>query len=385
MRHIVALALFATLAWAAHDAAEKAWETVRSKEGEFAVELPGKLNINYERTRKTAGGSVKRVVHGCKIDGVSYIAYRAFLPTAVVKEKEDEALDAERDGLAREHKGKVTSEKRLSGDRPGRDFTIRGKPTKGTGNVTVRAREYLAGDSVYVVSVVSAPDKELPEDAGRFLDSLVIGNVRVAGSAAPGPKVVSIPPWGEVFDPGKDSEVTGDKSRVRIKIHGKRKGGQTMKFTPRVMRAVEGDFTITVKVIGEFRPGGKSTNPRSIPFNGAGVLVWSDPENYIRLERAAANRDGKTSTYANFEKFEGAALKDAHNELMKAGDCWVRLERKGNTILGSVSADGTTWKQLKPYETTWPAKLKVGVAAVSSSGLPFSVTFEELEFESTKE
>ena len=73
------------------------------------------------------------------------------------------------------------------------------------------------------------------------------------------------------------------------------------------MREVEGDFVITVKVVGEFRPGGKSTNPKTVPFNGAGILVWSDPDNYIRLERAAVNRRGKINTYVNFEEFEGGS------------------------------------------------------------------------------
>ena len=63
-----------------------------------------------------------------------------------------------------------------------------------------------------------------------------------------------------------------------------------------VMRDVEGDFVVTVKVTGEFKPGGKSTNPKSVPFNGAGIMIWSDADNFIQLQRAAVNRGGKIST-----------------------------------------------------------------------------------------
>jgi regulation of enolase protein 1 (concanavalin A-like superfamily) len=189
-----------------------------------------------------------------------------------------------------------------------------------------------------------------------------------------------MPPWGEAVDPRKDCEITGDKDRVRIKLFGARQGPQTILNTPRVMQEVEGDFVLTVKVVGEFRPGEKSTNPRSVSFNGAGVLVWSDPNHYIRLERAAVNRRGAISTYVNFEQFEGGpSASAAHNAGMKEGDCWVRMERKGNLIHGSISFDRAAWIQLKPMQTAWPTKVMVGVSATSSSNLPFSVVFEEFE------
>jgi regulation of enolase protein 1 (concanavalin A-like superfamily) len=368
------------LTWA-QASAQDAWETVRSKLGEFTIELPTKPDINQSRVRDGVGGKVRTVLFGCKIDAGTYIAYKVILPTAIVKGTENAELDAERDGLAKEWNGKVIAERQISaGDNVGRDFTVRGKPEKDEGVLTVRVRAYLSDKSVYLMAVVSPPDKELPDDSGRFLGSLVIGTKRAEGSPAPEPKGVPMPPWGEAIDPQKDSEIAGDKDRVNIKILGTRKGPQAILDTPRVMREVEGDFVITVKVVGEFKAGGESVNPKVVPFNGAGILVWSDPDNYIRLERAAVSRKGKINTYVNFEEFEGGARNASHNEKMEGGDCWVRMERKGSRIHGGISFDGTTWKDLKPIQTVWPAKLKVGVSATSSSNQPFSAAFEEFQF-----
>jgi regulation of enolase protein 1 (concanavalin A-like superfamily) len=387
MLRTFALASAVTLALTGSPAsAQDAWETVRSQVGQFTVELPSKPTINQTRVRKGAGRNVQTVLLGCKTDAGAYIAYKVILPTAIAKGTENEELDAERDGLAKEWNGTVTSERRIrAGEKIGRDFTVRGKPDKAEGVLTIRVREYLSEKSVYLVAVVSLPNRELPDDTGRFLGSLIIGTKRAEGSPAAEPKGVAMPPWGEAIDPKKDSEITGDKDRVRIKIFGTRQGAQAILDTPRVMREVEGDFVITVKVVGDFRAAGKSVNPRVVPFNGAGILVWSDPDNYIRLERAAVNRKGKVSTYVNFEEFEGAARGASHNEGMMGGNCWLRMERKGSRIHGSISFDGTTWKELKPIQTVWPAKLKVGVSATSSSDQPFEVAFEEFQFKGKTE
>jgi regulation of enolase protein 1 (concanavalin A-like superfamily) len=376
----LASAVTLALSWT-YAPAEEAWQTVRSKAGQFTIELPVKPTINQTRDRKAAGGRERSILLGCTTDSGAYIAYKIILPTAIVKGTEDQELDAERDALVKEWRGKLLAERRIrAGEKVGRDFTVRGRPEKGAGVLTLRVREYLAGRAVYLMAVASLPNRELPDDAGRFLGSLVIGTQRAEGSPGAEPKGVPLPPWGEAIDPKKDSEVKGDKTRVEMKLLGRRKGPASSLDTPRVMREVEGDFVISVKVVGDFRPGGRSTNPGTVPFDGAGILVWSDRDNYIRLERAAINRRGKIYTYVNFEVFEGGTRAGNHNERMQGGDCWVRMERKGSRIHGSISFDGKTWKDLKPMQTVWPAKLKVGVAATSSSSLPFKVVFEEYQF-----
>jgi regulation of enolase protein 1 (concanavalin A-like superfamily) len=386
MLRIFSLALVVALAsFAAPASARDTWETVTSKEGLFTVDMPGKPTINQSRVRKGVGGDVKTILIGCNTDAGAYFAYKVILPTSIVKGTEDAELDAERDAMAKEWKGKVIAEKKIrAAEKVGRDFTLRGKPDKGEGTLTIRVREYLYGNSVFLIAVISAPNRELPDDTGRFLGSLALGEAKVRAQGTPGvePKGVAMPGWGLAIDPDKDCQITDLMKKLRITVPGTRHDlvGNTGRMNaPRVMREVEGDFVITTKVVGEFRPGGKSTNPKGVPFNGAGILVWSDADNFIRLERAAVARPGKLNTYVSFEEFEGGTNGASHSEVMKGGDCWVRMERKGSRIHGSISFDGKTWKQLRPIDTVWPTTLKIGVTAVNSSSLPFEVTFEEFE------
>jgi len=80
-----------------------------------------------------------------------------------------------------------------------------------------------------------------------------------------------------------------------------------------------------------------------------------------------------------FEEWEGGYAGAVHNELFKEGDGYLRLERKGSRILGAISSDGAIWKQLKPIDTVWPSKLRVGLMAISTSSDPFSVKFEQFD------
>ena len=247
-------------------------------------------------------------------------------------------------------------------------------------------REYLVGNSVYVVAVISIPNRELPIDTGRYLGSLEIGagRLRAAGTPAVEPKGTELTGWGLAIDPDKDCQFQAEVDKLTVKVPGTRhdlhpESGRLN--APRVMREVEGDFAVRVKVVGEFKPNGKSTNPTGIPYNGAGILVWSDPDNYIRLERAAVLRGDKVGTYVAFEEREGGTRGAFHNEVSAGGDCYLRLERKGSRISGAISFDNVNWKQLKPIDTVWPTKLKLGLAAVNVNSEPFTITFEGFKLE----
>jgi regulation of enolase protein 1 (concanavalin A-like superfamily) len=187
--------------------------------------------------------------------------------------------------------------------------------------------------------------------------------------------------WGDLIDPDNDCKVQDQGGALLVEIPGTLHdlNADIDKFNaPRVVREVTGDFSVTVKVAGQFQPGPQSTKPRTFPYNGVGIFVWQDSDNYIFLGRAAMLRNNnKVSAMAAFEEREWGARAAVNNRGIDTGDVFLRLERRGNRILGYTSKDGASWTRLDPMETTYPGTLKVGLYAVNTSSSPLAVRFEQ--------
>jgi regulation of enolase protein 1 (concanavalin A-like superfamily) len=381
MTSLVALCLALTLGYSDEEPKKVPWETVTPKDGGFTVEMPKKPSYTRSQTRNGPDGRIRILITGCETAAGTYIAYKFEFPTPFVKGAEEDQLTAERDGFAEEWKGKVISEKKVRWEgNPGRDFTIRGKPEDDEGTLTLRVRMFVVGKSIYALMVVSKANRELPKDAGRFLGSLTLGGAKPAAKGAAEGPGRPLEGWGMVYDSDKDCKVKVEDKDLSVEVPGKLHelspdSGQMN--APRVVRQVEGDFTMQVRVAGEFKPAGKSTKARTVPYNGAGLLVWSDADNYIRLERAGFLRSGKIVTTVAFEEREGGHRGAVHNVTVPAGTLSLRLERKGGRVQGSYSSDGETWKALKPIDVTWAARMKVGVLAINTNSEPFTVKFGE--------
>jgi len=281
--------------------------------------------------------------------------------------------------------GRFEKKVRYEGNRPGLDFTIRAQPQRGVTG-TIRIREYLAGQSIYALIAYSAANRELPEDIGRFFGSFSIGTTRVK-KVGPKPEAQGkeLAGWGKAVDPDGDCQIKAEDNALAITIPGATLhdlNADIDKYNaPRVLREVEGDFSIQVKVVGDFKPGTKSMNPKSLPFNGGGLFGWRDSDNFIRLERGAViNSKGKLGTFAIFEEREGGSRGAGHNGPLTPGTAYLKLERRGSRIYGFTSKDGQHWAQLRPIDTKWPAQLKVGVDAINSGNEPFTVRFEDFTF-----
>jgi regulation of enolase protein 1 (concanavalin A-like superfamily) len=190
--------------------------------------------------------------------------------------------------------------------------------------------------------------------------------------------------WGAVVDPDGDCKVQLQEGQLGIEVPDR---WHDLSFewdkmnAPRVLSDVEGDFRIQVKVRGEVHPVGTSTNPESTPFCGAGLLVWHDERNYIRLERASLVDGEWYRPYLNFEvRRDGRPVPAPPLSL---GDLPVtlRIERRGQTITGWVSYDGAEWTKAGEREVTYPARIKIGVVAVSTSRRVFSPVFQGLRLD----
>jgi regulation of enolase protein 1 (concanavalin A-like superfamily) len=313
------------------------------------------------------------------------MAQNITLPTPVVKGAEGNELVAFRDYFAKLFNGKVVSEKkvRFEARYPGLDFTIRAQPERGV-VATIRIRQYLSGQSIFALIAASAANRELPQDVGRFFGSFAIGTSRAKKS---GPKAEAegkdLAGWGKLVDPDGDCNVSAEGKALLMNIPGTLHdlNADIDKYNaPRVLREVDGDFAIQVKVVGDFKPGTKALREKSLPYNGGGLFVWRDSDNFIRLERGAVVNKGKVGTFAIFEEREGGSRGAQHNGQLTPGTAYLKIERRGSRIYGFTSKDGKHWAQLKPIDTVWPSELKVGINAINSSNEPFQVRFEELTF-----
>jgi regulation of enolase protein 1 (concanavalin A-like superfamily) len=190
--------------------------------------------------------------------------------------------------------------------------------------------------------------------------------------------------WGELVDPDGDCESSPSEGTLVIKVPGTLHDLNIdigKNNAPRAVREVDGEFLAQVKVLGSFDPGPVRTGPKSVPYNGGGLLLWFDEGSYIRLERAAMYRNNRVVGFLAFESRDHGTRTGVHNKggLDPHRDLWLRLGRRGGEISGSMSLDGKSWDRLEPFDVDWPSRLLVGVDAVNSCGDPMTVRFEHYQ------
>jgi regulation of enolase protein 1 (concanavalin A-like superfamily) len=196
--------------------------------------------------------------------------------------------------------------------------------------------------------------------------------------------------WDKPVDPDGDCKFIRDKDTLTIEVPGKDHDlgiERGLMNSPRLLRDVEGDFVAQVRVRGTFKPSNESTSTERIPFVGAGLLLMASEKTYIRLERAALVKGGEVKTYANWElREDGNWVLAGAEQVQPLEDkaTFLRLERKGDQLLASVSHDGKEWKEMKPLEVKLPAKLKIGVAAGGTSMEVFAPRFDQFQLRTGK-
>lgn len=136
--------------------------------------------------------------------------------------------------------------------------------------------------------------------------------------------------------------------------------------------------TYQVTVADVTGPQGDSLLAGRRAFVGAGILVWADERNYVRLERAAMQGGLRDTVYANWELRENGRFARAGTtgEMPLSGNAtWLRVQRRGNQLIGSVSEDGATWKDLLPLTVNWPQDIQIGIAAVNNTPIGYEARF----------
>jgi regulation of enolase protein 1 (concanavalin A-like superfamily) len=197
--------------------------------------------------------------------------------------------------------------------------------------------------------------------------------------------------WGDVVDPSRDCKVTHDPDRDRLTVmvpgtpHVLSAEVPNMAMSaPRVLQTAYGDFKASVKVGGRLNPGKVKNTPYD-PYHGAGLIVWKDGRNYLRLERAAAYINGRETNYINYELREDGRLTTSHGFTTHGRPLYLKIERSGGVILAWQSEDGRRWSALPGISVPFRGKVEMGVLAVSASRRPLRAELEGFKFEVTDE
>lgn len=221
------------------------------------------------------------------------------------------------------------------------------------------------------------------------LAALLVGLMTPA-LAAQGKNPKSIEGWGAVENLRKDCKFTQSDGKLTINVpgtpHNLNKVISDLN-APKVLQEVEGDFTIQVKVSGDFTPSPVSTvAPRGKAYNGAGLLLWVSEDLFLRLERNIWMND-PVNAQCHPPLFEvvtrgipsGTSPAPVAASFFGTPATWFRLERNGNTVSGSLSHNGTDWSACGTTTMNLPKKVSAGVAAVNTSKKAFMATFEDLQ------
>lgn len=201
---------------------------------------------------------------------------------------------------------------------------------------------------------------------------------------SPDKKPQPIKGWGEITDPDGDCRVAEDKGDLTITVPKTHHDlTYTEKYTklngPRVLQPVEGDFTLEVKVRAFPPPGNVASSGGQYSFVSAGLLIWQDEKNFIRMERAAV---GNSDTpFVWIERFADGKASVQKMKRLSDKATGLRVVRKGNqfAFLYDEDGEGKTWVEAHSGEIEMPAKLDVGVATINSTVREFPVRLTGLK------
>ena len=204
---------------------------------------------------------------------------------------------------------------------------------------------------------------------------------------------------GQMIDPNKDCVVKKDEASrtITIEIPGNKlhtldrdvvsplDKTKPLNNAPMVLTDVEGDFAAVVGVSGEIGPSltppeDLQGNTVSATYQGAGLLLYRDKDNFVRLERSARVNVGSIQPTHKvlFEVVKNGKLAESQNVSAPAsGPLNLIMMRRGARVTCTASSDLAA--PLAPSmraEMELPAKVRIGLSASSISATPFTATFE---------
>jgi S1-C subfamily serine protease len=203
---------------------------------------------------------------------------------------------------------------------------------------------------------------------------------------------------GALIDPDKDCKeertprhismtLPGDKVHMLAAPHPalRDKKNQPLRNAPMVLTSIDGDFLVHVKVAGEILPGnvpGKNPKGGKVPYciQGAGLLLWQDKDNFLRLERSCGTDGGVTLVHRLIlEICQGGQVSRGNYAYVdiNEGSLHVMLLRQKGHLRCLFGPDGRKWTGFKELAVVFPSKVQLGLSAFNTSKQPYTATFED--------
>ncbi len=144
---------------------------------------------------------------------------------------------------------------------------------------------------------------------------------------------------------------------------------------PRVLRTVTGNFTASV--LTTFMP--------TKAYQGAGIILWQDENNFIRLEHGYARANGVTYEYSLNGKYVRIADTFVDNNPARlppnVTGVELRLQRHGNTFSAWMRQPNSDWQHINDSEIPFRTNLMIGLLVVNTedAGSPITATFSNFQ------
>ncbi len=210
-----------------------------------------------------------------------------------------------------------------------------------------------------------------------------------ANNTAPPPldtkNAESIPGWGNVINPDGDCTLAFTDGKLTVNLPGTDHALMPESHrtnAPRVMQEVSGPFDVQVKVTQHFKTNVKTIVAGRKPYQDAGLLVWLDDRNNLKLAPAQIERDGKSFRFFHLEfrhdgQYGEMPLPREATSLLHASTYYLRLQIHSDKTSASVSGDGVKWFSTSLPGGGLPEKLQVGLIAENNTTSPLTIGFEE--------
>lgn len=153
---------------------------------------------------------------------------------------------------------------------------------------------------------------------------------------------------------------------------------------PMALKEVEGDFAIQVQVTGALLPGSEPPKVKghALPntYQGAGLVLFEDRRNYLRIERSGSGGPGRPDIASEvvIEVCDNGRIAGPYVQSFPEGPLFLRIERFQYATRCMFGPDGNVWAATRQLAVAFPAKVKVGLIASNASKESLSARFEHL-------